>query len=99
MDESCAIVCWQIIANTSETAIAFVQEKFNDVFMDKESKEICQKVDKIVKVLTHKPFSAENSAYLELICRLNKEAIQLADDHPLINFDKLIIDIIQKKGL
>ena len=83
----------------SETATAFVQEKFNGVFLDKESREISSSVDKIVKSLMHKPFQSENSAYQDLLSHLNEEAIHLAARYPSINFEQLIIDIIQKKGL
>jgi hypothetical protein len=83
----------------SETATAYVQEKFNGVFINKESKEIILKVDKIVKSLAHKPFLVENSANNDLLSRLNEEAIQLATDHPYVNFQNLIIEIIQKKSL
>jgi hypothetical protein len=83
----------------SETATAFVQDKFNGVFLDKESKEISIKVDKIVKALAHKPFVIENSGYLDLLSRLKDQAIQLASDYSYVNFENLIIDIIQKKVL
>ena len=83
----------------SETATAYVQEKFNDVFLNNENKEIVSKVEKIVKTLSHKPFTADNSAYHDLLSRLNNEIIQLATDYPYVNFEKLIIDIIQKKGM
>lgn len=83
----------------SETATAFIQEKFNEVFFDKESKEICFKIGKIVKSLAHKPFQHENSAYRELLSKMEKEVEKIADDHPGIELNDLIIDIVQKNRL
>ena len=83
----------------SETATAFVQEKFNGVFLDKESMEISSGIEKIVKSLIHKPFRPENSAYQDLLSQLSEEANQLAARYPYVNFERLIIDIIQKKDL
>jgi hypothetical protein len=83
----------------SETATAFIQEKFNEVFFDKEGKEIIFKIGKIVKTLAHKPFQHENSAYQELLLKMEKEVEKIAADHPGIEFNDLIIDIVQKKSL
>jgi hypothetical protein len=83
----------------SETATAFIQEKFNEVFFEKESKDIIFKVGKIVKTLAHKPFQQENSAYQELLLKLEKEVEKIALDHPGIELNDLIIDIVQKKSL
>jgi hypothetical protein len=83
----------------SDTAIAFVQEKFNGVFLDKESMEISNSVDKIVKSLHHKPFQAENSSWRDFLSKLHAEAVKLAAHYPYVNFKALIIDIIQKKNL
>jgi hypothetical protein len=83
----------------SETAIAYVQEKFNGVFLDKESKEIITKVDKIVTAMSHRPFVAESSTYHDLLSRLNNEINQLTVDYPYVNFEKLIFDIIQKRAM
>ena len=81
----------------SETATAFVQEKFNEVFLDNESTEISLKIGKIFKALSHKPFQSNNPAYGEMLSRLNDEALKLAANYPLANLGNLINDIIQKK--
>ncbi|MCK9641024.1 MAG: GSCFA domain-containing protein [Prolixibacteraceae bacterium] len=89
----------QDMLHLSEVAIEFVQEKFNEVFMEKESREICFTVDKIVKSLAHKPFHNENSDYLDLLSRLEGEVSILASKHPGIDLQDLIIDIVQKRGV
>ena len=83
----------------SEVATAFVQEKFNEVFLDNESREINFTVDKIVKSLAHKPFHGENSSYQDLLSRLEQEVSLLAKKHPVVDLNDLIIDIVQKKGV
>ncbi len=83
----------------SETASAFIQEKFNEVFFDNESREISSKIGKIVKTLTHKPFQHENNAYSELLSKLEKEVKKISEEHPGIELNDLIIDIVQKKSL
>jgi len=86
------------MVHLSETAIAFVLEKFNEVFLDNESKEIHYALSKIIKSLSHKPFQAESSTYLEFLSRLKVEILRLAEDYPFVNFERLINDIIQKKS-
>ena len=61
--------------------------------------EISSGIEKIVKSLIHKPFRPENSAYQDLLSQLSEEANQLAARYPYVNFERLIIDIIQKKDL
>lgn len=82
----------------SETATTFVQEKFNEVFLDNESKEINITVGKIVKTLAHQPFQNESSSYRDLLSRLSNDVSEIAATYPWIDFENLIIDIIQKKG-
>ncbi len=83
----------------SETATAFVQEKFNEVFLDMESKEISFTVGKIVKTLLHKPFNSDNSSYQDLLSRLHEEAMKTAFSYPFVDFSRLINEIVQKKGI
>ena len=83
----------------SEVATAFVQEKFNEVYLDSESREICFTVDKIVKSLAHRPFHGENSSYQDLLLRLEQEVSILAKNHPGVDLNDLLIDIVQKKGV
>jgi hypothetical protein len=83
----------------SEVATAFVQEKFNEVFLDNESREISFAVDKIVKSLAHKPFHGENSSYQDLLLRLEQEVSILEKKHQGVDLNDLIIDIVQKRGV
>lgn len=83
----------------SEMATAFVQEKFIDVYLDPESKEINFLVGKIVKSLTHRPFQNQSPAYQNLLSRLMEEATSISAKYTDINLNDLIIEINQKKGL
>jgi len=83
----------------SEVATAFVQEKFNEVYLDNESREISFTVDKIVKSLEHKPFHRENSSYQDLLLKLELEVSILAKNHQGVDLNDLIIDIVQKRGV
>jgi hypothetical protein len=82
----------------SELATAFVQDKFNEVFLDSESMEIRSAVSKIVNTLGHKPFQVESSPYRDMLSRLLDEALRIASLYPFVDFEELIIEIIQKKG-
>lgn len=86
------------MVHLSETATAFVLEKFNEVFLGNESKEIYLALTKIIKSLSHRPFQTESSTYMEFLARLNEEILRLAETYPFINFERLINDIIQKKS-
>ncbi len=83
----------------SESATLFVQEKFNEVFLDSESKEIIFTIGKIVKSLSHKTFNVTNSSYKDLLSKLQDEANKMNTKYPGIDFNNLIIDIIQKMEL
>ncbi|MCK9414070.1 MAG: GSCFA domain-containing protein [Prolixibacteraceae bacterium] len=83
----------------SEVATAFIQEKFNEIFLESESNEVCFTIDKIVKSLAHKPFHNDNSDYLDLLSRLEGEVSTLSGKHPGIDLHNLIIDIVQKRGV
>jgi hypothetical protein len=83
----------------SETATTFVQEKFNEVFLDSESKEISFSVDKIIKSLDHKPFNTCNPVYQEMLSRLLEEAEKMVSKYPGIDLNDLINNIVQKKEL
>ena len=83
----------------SEVATTFVQEKFDEVYLDNESREISFTVDKIVKSLAHKPFHGENSSYQDLLSRLEQEVSILAKNHQGVDLNDLIIDIVQKGGV
>jgi len=86
------------MVHLSETATAFILEKFNDVFLSNESKEIYFTLTKIIKSLSHRPFQTDSSTYMEFLARLNEEILRLAETYPFINFERLINDIIQKKS-
>lgn len=86
------------MVHLSETAISFVQEKFNEVFLDNESKEILSRVEKIVKALSHRPFQKESRQFQDFMSRQEEDIIKLKTMYPLINFDHLKNDIIQNKG-
>jgi hypothetical protein len=82
----------------SELATSFVQDKFNEVFLDRESMEIKSAVSKIVKSLSHKPFQVESSSYRDMLIRLHDEVLSIASIYPFVDFEELIIEIIQNKG-
>jgi len=83
----------------SETATTFVQEKFNEIYLDPESKEINFLVGKIVQSLKHRPFQNSSSAYGDLLSKLLEDLLALANRYPFLILNDLIIEINQKKGL
>jgi len=87
------------MVHLSDTAIAFVQEKFNEVYLDPESKEINILVSKIVKSLNHRPFHSHDASYQNMLSRLVQEAKMIASKYTAVNLNDLIIEINQKKGL
>jgi hypothetical protein len=82
----------------SETATAFVQEKFNEALLDTESKEIIKLISRLTKSLSHRPFQENSSSYHDLLSRVHDEAVQLSHLYPNVNFERLLNDVIQKMG-
>ena len=83
----------------SETATAFIQEKFNEAFLESENLVINSKINKIIKSLAHRPFQAESSSYKNVLSKIYADTLKIAEDFPYINFEELINDIIQKMKL
>jgi hypothetical protein len=79
-------------------AAAFVQEKFNEVFLDRESTVIYQSMLKLIKALSHKPFQPDSLTFRDFLSKTEREINRMAELYPFVNFEKLLIDIIQKKG-
>lgn len=86
------------MVHLSETAISFVQEKFNEVFLDTESREILSKIVKIVKALSHRPFQKDSIQFQDFILHQEVEISKLVTQFSFINFDRIKTEIIQKKG-
>ncbi|MEI7420767.1 MAG: GSCFA domain-containing protein [Prolixibacteraceae bacterium] len=86
------------MVHLSETAISFVQEKFNEIFLDNESKKVLIIIEKIVKALSHRPFQKESQSFRDFIQRQTDEILKLELQYPFINFGHLKNDIIQNKG-
>lgn len=87
------------MVHLNDTAIAYILERFNEVFLDNESKEILAALVKINKSLSHKPFQAESLTYFEFLSKLEREILKLAGTYPFVNFEKLLNDIIQKRAV
>jgi hypothetical protein len=83
----------------SEMATEFVQEKFNELYLDPESKEINILVSKIIKSLNHKPFHNQDPSYQKMLSKLMEEAQALVSKYSAVNLNDLIIVINQKKVL
>lgn len=77
---------------------AFVQEKFNEVFLGSESIEAYRSMLPLIKALSHKPFQPDSLSYRDFIAKIEKDVHKMADQYPYINFQRLLIDIVQKKG-
>jgi GSCFA family len=86
------------LLHLSELATHFVQEKFNEAFLDTESNSIRNDIGKMIKTLSHKPFQVSSPAYLDVLNKLAEEVKRLIANHPGVNLNDLIIEINQKKG-
>jgi hypothetical protein len=85
------------MVHLSESAISYVQEKFNEVFLDNESRGIYSKVEKIITALSHKPFQKGSQIFQDFLSRQTDEILKMELQYPFVNFERLKIEIIQKK--
>lgn len=83
----------------SEVAIAFIQEKFDQVFLDSESREILSAVAKLVRMIEHRPFQSGTAAYSDLLGRIEAETGKIKEAYPFLELKSLLIEISQKKLL
>ena len=78
------------MTHMSETGIAFLQEKFETVFIDKESSKIMVQVEKLNRSLSHKPFRPEEKNYRDFIDKMSVEAKKLTKEYPFVNINRII---------
>ena len=81
----------------SETAIGFIGEKFDSVFIDTESQGIAKKIAAILRGIEHKPFRAQEQSYRNFIDNLTIEAVGLTSAYPFVNINTIIKRLDSKR--
>jgi len=61
------------MVHPNETAINYIWEQFNQVWIDENSKPIMKQVENIQKGLAHKPFNPNSSQHQEFLKELNQK--------------------------
>ncbi len=51
----------------SDVAVQYIWDRFIQVFLDEKSKLVMKRIEKIIKVLKHRPFSANSKSYKDLL--------------------------------
>lgn len=70
----------------NQTAIHYIWEKFQNVWVSKNATEIMDAVDFIQKGLQHKPFNPNSEAHLQFLQKLEEKKNQLRELNPNIVF-------------
>ncbi len=70
----------------NKTAINYIWERFQSVWISSDSSRVMDEVDAIQKGLNHKPFNLESKQYQEFLQNLKLKKDKLQDQFPHISF-------------
>ncbi len=70
----------------NQTAIHYIWEKFQSVWISKEASKTMETVDDIQKGLQHKPFNPNSEAHLQFLQKLELKIKEVQSAHPKISF-------------
>lgn len=68
------------------TAIKYIWDKFQHVWISHESEKTLEEVETIQKGLAHKPFNSNSEAHQAFLVKLQGKIAQLQQQYPLIKF-------------
>ncbi len=72
----------------SKLAIQYIWECFIEVWISKEATQVMNKVEEIVKGISHKPFNPQSVAYQKFLKKLELKKEQLTREHPHMSWDQ-----------
>ncbi|MFD1615534.1 GSCFA domain-containing protein [Gelatiniphilus marinus] len=70
----------------NQTAINYIWEKFQSVWISNEASKTMEAVDGIQKGLQHKPFNPNSEAHLQFLQKLELKIKEIQSAHPKISF-------------
>lgn len=70
----------------NETAITYIWEKFIETWMDAETQEVIEKVDKLQRNLKHKAFNPDSEAHQLFLQKVDKQKKELKKRFPHFKF-------------
>lgn len=68
------------------TAITYIWERFQTVYIDNKALQVMKKVDDIQKGLLHKPFNVASKEYLNFLEKIETKKVDLQQLYPKIKF-------------
>ncbi|MCE2613082.1 GSCFA domain-containing protein [Flavobacteriaceae bacterium D16] len=75
------------LVHPNKLAIAYIWEKFSQVWIAEEAHEDMQEVEAIRKGLSHRPFNKSGQAHLKFVEGLNKRIVKLQERYPYMSFE------------
>ena len=69
------------MVHPNETAINYIWEKFQQVWIQENTTSILKEVDSIQKGLSHKPFNPNSEQHQNFIASLQQKIIQLKKNY------------------
>ena len=76
------------LAHPNETALNFVLEKFIGHFIDQPSKELMEKIKKVVSAINHKPFLKESASHKKFISAQLVAIAEIEATHSFIDLSE-----------
>ncbi len=74
------------LVHPNEIAIAYIWEKFRQVWISENTSEVMQKVSEIQRGLTHRPFNPDSTAHKKFENTLKDQIRQLKQEYPFMEF-------------
>jgi len=75
------------LVHPNELAVAYIWEKFSQVWIAEEAHKDMQEVEAIRKGLSHRPFNESSKGHLKFVEGLNKRIVNLQERYPYMNFE------------
>ena len=77
------------LLHTSEEAITYIWEKFDQAFLSDRSRKIIQDLEPLLKMLGHRILNKEGAAYANMVKTREKKRLDLMNKYPDLAWEKL----------
>jgi hypothetical protein len=78
------------LVHPTEQAVDYVWEKFSDACFSETTKDVLEKIKKIISAKKHKPFNAESAEHLHFKRKMREETEKLQKNFPFMDLNEEI---------
>jgi len=87
------------LVHPSDLALEFIREKFVEYFLDKESQQLKEAIEKLLQAANHRPYHANEKAYRDFITIQLEKINQLKIQYPYLELGSVEKLFQEKRGI